>query len=110
MEVPPPGPGLVTVKTAVLAAAISEAEIAAVNCEALMKVVDLALPFQFTTEPDEKLVPFIVSVNAVPLGATAAGTTGWLMKGTGLGFWPSTFKLRKRIAGQTEAATDIIFA
>lgn len=48
----------------------------AVNCELFTKVVARALPFQFTTDPDTKPVPFTVSVNPAPPGATASGTRG----------------------------------
>ncbi len=51
--------------------------------ELLTKVVARALPFQFTTDPDMKPVPFTVSVNPAPPGATASGTSGWLISGTG---------------------------
>jgi hypothetical protein len=44
------------------------------------------LPFQFTTDLETKPVPFTVSVNAGPPGATASGTSGWLIRGTGLVF------------------------
>src|SRR5271157_44730 len=76
LDVPPPGPGLTTVTAAVLAAAISEARIFAVSCEPLTKVVVRALPFQFTTEPETKPVPFTVSVKATPPGAAVSGTSG----------------------------------
>ena len=55
----------------------------AVNCELLTNVVARALPFQFTTDPETKPVPFTVSVNPAPPGATASGTRGWLISGTG---------------------------
>jgi hypothetical protein len=80
---PPPGVGLTTVTEAVLAVAMSEARILAVNCELFTKVVARALPFQFTTDPVTKPVPFTVSVNPAPPGATASGTRGWLISGTG---------------------------
>jgi len=83
LEVPPPGLGLTTVTEAVLAVAMSEARMLTVNCELVTKVVVRALPFQFTTDPDTNPVPFTVSVNPPPPGATASGTRGWLMSGTG---------------------------
>src|SRR4030095_10617418 len=80
---PPPGLGFATVSEAVLAMAMSEARRLAVNWEPLMKVVARALPFQFTTDPETKPVPFTVTVNPAPPGATASGTKGWLISGTG---------------------------
>src|SRR5215831_6019011 len=85
LELPPPGLGLTTVTEAVLAVAMSEAGIVAVNCELVTNVVARALPFQFTIDPDTNPVPFTVSVNPVPPGATASGTSGWLINGTGFG-------------------------
>src|SRR4030095_14014808 len=84
-EVPPPGLGLNTVTEAVLAVAMSEAKMLAVNCELLTKVVVRSLPFQFTTEPGTKPVPFTIRLNSGPPGATASGTSGWLISGTGFG-------------------------
>src|SRR5579871_1780654 len=63
-EVPPPGVGLNTVTCAVPAVAMSVAEIAACNCVPLTYVVARPAPFQFTTEPAIKPVPFTVNVNA----------------------------------------------
>jgi hypothetical protein len=83
LELPPPGLGFTTVTKAVLALAMSEARMLAVNCELLTKVVARSLPFQFTTDPDTKPVPFTVSVNPAPPGAIASGTKGWLISGTG---------------------------
>src|SRR5438876_3601645 len=85
LEMPPPGPGLTIVTVAVLALAMSEVKTLAVNCELLTNVVARALPFQFTTDPETKPVPFTVSVNPAPPGATASGTSGWLISGTGFG-------------------------
>ena len=62
----PPGPGFVTVTVAVPAVAISAAVIVAVSCVALMNVVVLAPPLNFTTEVDTKPVPFTVRVKATP--------------------------------------------
>lgn len=56
-------PALETVIDTEPAAAISAAEMAAVNCVALTNVVARADPFQFTTEPFTKFVPVTVSVN-----------------------------------------------
>src|SRR5579863_5847816 len=83
-DVSSPAPGLTTVTEAVFAVAISEAGTLAVNCELLTNVVASRLPFQFTTEPETNPVPFSASVKPPPPGATASGTSGWLMSGTGL--------------------------
>src|SRR6266567_1154164 len=83
LDVPPPGLGFTTVTEAVLAVAISDTRMLTVNCELLTNVVARALPFQFTTDPETKPVPFTVSVNPAPPGATASGTMGWLINGTG---------------------------
>jgi hypothetical protein len=80
---PPPGLGFATVTEAVLAMAMSEARMLAVNWEPLTKVVARALPFQFTTDPETNPVPFTVKVNLDPPGAVASGTRGWLINGTG---------------------------
>jgi len=58
--------------------------IAAVNCELFTKVVERALPFQFTTEVEAKPVPFTVRVKPAAPGKELAGTSGWLISGTGL--------------------------
>ena len=76
LEAPPPGPGLTTVTCAVPSVAMSEASMAAVNCELLTNVVARGLPFQLTTEPLTNPVPFTVSVNPGPPGAAAAGVRG----------------------------------
>src|SRR6184192_507665 len=76
LEAPPRGLGLTTVTEAVLAVAMSEARILANNCELLTKLVARALPFQFTTDPETKPVPFTVSVNPALPGAIASGTSG----------------------------------
>ena len=70
---PPPGAALVTATLALPAAAMSAAVIAAVSWEALMKVVALAAPLNFTTEPATKPAPFTVSVNAAPPAVALAG-------------------------------------
>jgi hypothetical protein len=75
-ETPPPGPGLLTVTVPVSATATSVAGIVAVNCELFTNVVARGLPFQFTTEPDTKPVPFTMSVNVAVPGATVAGING----------------------------------
>jgi hypothetical protein len=73
---PPPGLGFATVTEAVLAMAMSEARMLAVNWEPLTKVVASALPFQFTTDPETKPVPFTVRMKFGPPGAVASGTSG----------------------------------
>jgi hypothetical protein len=73
-EVPPPGAGFVTVTEAVPALVISEAEIAAVICKLLMKVVVRGLPFQFAVELETNPVPLIVRVNPALPGAALVGT------------------------------------
>jgi hypothetical protein len=81
---PPPGPrGLTTVTDPVFGLAMSSARIVAVNCDRLTNVVARGLPFQYTSEPATKPVPFTVRVKLGPPGATLAGTRGLLMKGTG---------------------------
>jgi hypothetical protein len=84
LEVPPPGPGFDTVTKAVAAAAKLEAGTGAVSCELLTKVVTSAPPFQFTTEPFTKFVPFTVSLKPGLPGTAAAGRKGRFTKGTGL--------------------------
>ena len=59
-------PGFRTVTEALPATAISAAGIAAVSWVALTKVVVRFAPFQRTTEPLTKLLPFTVSVKAGP--------------------------------------------
>jgi hypothetical protein len=66
LEVPPPGVGVKTVTAAVPAAAMSLAGMAAVNCEALPKVVGRFAPFQRTTEPFTKFEPLTASVKPDP--------------------------------------------
>ena len=76
LDSPPPGLGFTTVTEAVLAIAMSEARMLAVNSEPLTKVVARGLPFQFTSAPETNPVPFTVRVNPGPPGAVAAGTSG----------------------------------
>src|SRR4030095_15012844 len=71
LEVPPPG--FATVTCAVPAVAMSLAGIAAVSCVALTNVVVRAVPFHCTTEPETKLLPFTVSVNAGPPAVALLG-------------------------------------
>ena len=108
VETPPPGLGLLTVTVPVPADATSDAEIAAVNCELLTKVVVLGLPFQFTTDPETKPVPFTVSVNAALPGTTVVGTNGWFTNGTGFDC-PSSEVARKTITLKTARVDLIVF-
>ena len=62
-----------TVTDAVPAAAMSVAGIAAVSWLALTKLVVRSTPFQRTTEPLTKLLPFTVSVKACPPAAALLG-------------------------------------
>ena len=66
-------PGFSTVTEALPAAAMSAAVIAAVRWVALTKVVVRFAPFQRTTEPLTKLLPFTVSVKAGPPAAALLG-------------------------------------
>jgi hypothetical protein len=63
-DVPPPGPGLVTVTAARPAEATAAAGIAAVNCVELTNVVATALPPKLMTEEERKLAPLTDRVNA----------------------------------------------
>src|SRR5581483_1135545 len=83
-EVPPPGAGLNTVTCAVPALAMSAETITACSWVALTNVVVRLDPFQFTTAPATKPVPFTVSVNAVPPAVPLAGDSE-LIVGTGFG-------------------------
>jgi hypothetical protein len=83
VEVPPPGAGLVTVMFALPAVAMSDAGTAALNCEALAKVVGSAVPFQLTVEVDTKLLPLTVSENAAPPAVAPVGAMP-AMVGAGL--------------------------
>src|SRR6476469_8370236 len=71
LEIAPPG--FCTVTEALPAAAMSAAGIAAVSWVALTKVVVRFAPFQLTTEPFTKLLPFTVSVKAGPPAAALLG-------------------------------------
>ena len=66
-------PGFCTVSEALPAAAISAAVSAAVSWVALTKVVGRFAPFQRTTEPLTKLLPFTVSEKAGPPAAALLG-------------------------------------
>jgi hypothetical protein len=65
------------------AAAISEADIAAVICELLTNVVALPAPLKFTVAPDMNPTPLTISVNAAE-SATAPEGEIELSVGTGL--------------------------
>jgi hypothetical protein len=73
-ELPPPAAGLTTVTDAVAAVAMSEAEMLAVNCELLTKVVVRGLPFQLTIESETNPLPVTVRVKPAPPGAAVSGT------------------------------------
>jgi hypothetical protein len=87
-ETPPPGAGLETVTLAMPATATSEAEMGAVSCVELTKVVGRLPPFHCTVETETKPVPITVNVNAASPALTlegfsveiaGAGLTGVLM-------------------------------
>ena len=83
LEVPPPGVGLNAVTLTVLPAAMSLAEIAAVNCVLLTNVVVRSEPFHRTLELDMNEEPFAVSVKA---GSPAWALVGEMEDRTGTGF------------------------
>ena len=72
-DVPPPGPGFVTVTLILPAVAMSVDEIAAVNVVLLENVVVRGAPFQFTTELLMNPEPFTVSVKAAPPAVALVG-------------------------------------
>jgi hypothetical protein len=77
-------PGLATVTVAVRAVAMLAAGTTAVSSELDTKAVLSGTPFQSTVAPDTKPVPFMIRVNPGPPGAVDDGSSGWLMKGTGI--------------------------
>jgi hypothetical protein len=81
-EVPPPGVGVKTLTAAVPAVAMSAAEMAALSCVLLTKVVGRSAPFQRTTELLMKRVPFTVKVKAGPPAVTLSGESE-IMNGKG---------------------------
>src|SRR5581483_8606451 len=87
----PPPPltegGLKTVTFEMPPCATSAAEICAVNCVALTNVVGRSPPFQRTTEPLIKPVPFTVSV--IP-AAPAKVAAGLMVVSAGTGFGGGT--------------------
>jgi len=70
-DVPPHG--VTTVSDAVPAVAMRTAGTVAVSCVVETNVVANAVPFQFTVEPETKLVPFTVSVNCGPPAVAQVG-------------------------------------
>ena len=80
-DVPPHG--VTTVIEDVPAVAISEAGTIAVSCVAETNVVVKPVPFQFTVEPEMKLVPLTVSVNCGPPAVVHVGLSE-LIVGTAL--------------------------
>jgi hypothetical protein len=71
--VPPLSTGLVTVMLAVPAVARSAEEILALRLVALVKVLGRAVPFQFTTAPETKLLPETTIVVAAEPAVADAG-------------------------------------
>jgi len=71
LDVPPHG--VTTVIEAVPAVAIRAAGTVAVSCVPLTNAVVSGPPFQFTVEPETKLLPFTVSVNCGPPAAMQVG-------------------------------------
>ena len=72
-EMPPPGAGFVTVTLAVPAVAMSAAVIPAVSWVALINVVALAAPLNFTIDVDTNPVPFTVKLNPAPPAVALVG-------------------------------------
>jgi hypothetical protein len=70
-DVPPHG--VTTVIDAVPAVAMRAAGTVAVSCVAETNVVVSAVPFQFTVEPETKLVPLTVNVNCGPPAVAQVG-------------------------------------
>ena len=68
-----PAQGFATVMDAVPAVAIREADTVAVNWVEEPNVVVSAVPFQFTVEPETKLVPLTVKVNPGPPAVAQVG-------------------------------------
>ena len=91
-EVPPPGVGLVTITGNDPIVATSDGRIAAVSCVALIKVVALEAPLNFTTDAPTKFDPLTVNVNAPDPADTVAGCRV-VIAGTGL-FAAETMKVR----------------
>ena len=79
---PPPGVGLVTITFTVPGLPASAAEMDAVSCDALTKVVVSFLLLKLMTELERKFVPLTVRVKALPAGEFPGDTL--LMLGAGL--------------------------
>jgi hypothetical protein len=73
LDVAPQGLGFTTVIEAAPAVAIREAGTVAVSCVEETNIVVSAVPFQFTVEPETKLVPFTVNVNCGPPAVAQVG-------------------------------------
>jgi hypothetical protein len=111
LEPPPPGKGFTTSTMAVLVVAMSAAGTTAVSRELETNVVVSWEPSQFTVDPETNPVPFTVSVNPDPPGAAAAGTRGWLMKGTGFALeFATPAPVRPTICGLSDASSTIVKA
>jgi len=82
-DVPPPGAGENTLTCAVEGDDTSAAAIAARSCVLLTNVVVRATPFQRTSEPFAKPLPFTMSVNALEPALIRAGLSD-VTVGTGL--------------------------
>jgi len=83
LDVPPPGLGFTTVIEAAPGLGIRAAGTVAVSRVAETKVVVSGLPFQFTVEPETKLVPLTVKVNCEPPAVAQVGLSEVIV-GTGL--------------------------
>src|SRR5919108_211594 len=86
-DVPPPGVGVTTLTTALPAAAMSAAVMAAVSWVVLTNVVARGAPFHCTVLPGTKLLPIAVSVKAAPPAAALVGDTD---VSVGAGLLPAT--------------------
>src|SRR5207247_2516825 len=84
LEVPPPGEGLKTVTEAEPPLATSLARMEAVSLVSLTKVVARSAPFQSTTDPETKLVPWTVRLNPGPCALVEVGLSPDML-GTGFG-------------------------
>src|SRR6516225_3625815 len=106
-EVPPPCLGLTTVMETVSLSGC--APTVAFSWELLTNVAVSGLPFQFTSEPDTKPVPFTVSMKGEPPGpgATASGTSGWLTNGTGFGRVSVILAASDLVGSATEVAVTV---
>jgi hypothetical protein len=80
-DVPPHG--VTTASEAVPAVAMRAAGTVAVSWVAETKVVASAVPFQFTVDPERKVVPFTVSTNCGPPAVVHVGLSE-LIVGTAL--------------------------